>query len=147
MKRNVLFVGILPLVALFVWSASKAPAVPMPAPVGARHSTPAPAETPGLRSPCEGCVPAAESGTMAHAKSEDNPFQAQSDTHNRPAHTLFISGITEHLRQIFLLGPSLGNRANVFSKIGDSITANAAFLAPIGWGRYGRPCTHSPTIP
>ncbi len=30
----------------------------------------------------------------------------------------------------------MGNRANIFSKIGDSITANPWTLYPIGWGTY-----------
>ena len=47
-----------------------------------------------------------------------------------------ISGITDHSHQIFLVGQSLGNRANVFSKIGDSMTANDVFLTPVGWGEY-----------
>jgi LysM repeat protein len=37
-------------------------------------------------------------------------------------------------RQIFLRGQSLGNRADVFSKVGDSITASPAFLYPVGVG-------------
>lgn len=47
-----------------------------------------------------------------------------------------ISGITDHARQIFLRGQELGNRANVFSKIGDSMTAVDWFLYPIGWNLY-----------
>jgi hypothetical protein len=47
-----------------------------------------------------------------------------------------ISGITTHARQIFQQGQSLGNRANVFSKVGDSITASPYFLYPIGQGFY-----------
>lgn len=48
----------------------------------------------------------------------------------------YIENITPHAREIFLLGQSLGNRPNVFSKVGDSITANEAFLVPIGLGDY-----------
>ncbi len=48
----------------------------------------------------------------------------------------YISGITEHAREIFLAGQQLGNRPNVFSKVGDSITANDNFLIPIGRGDY-----------
>jgi LysM repeat protein len=48
----------------------------------------------------------------------------------------YISGVTEHSRQIFQLGQSLGNRANIFSKVGDSITVSSAFLNPIGTGQY-----------
>ncbi len=47
-----------------------------------------------------------------------------------------VSGITSHARQIFQRGQQLGNRANVFSKVGDSITYATYFLYPIGWGQY-----------
>lgn len=46
-----------------------------------------------------------------------------------------ISGITKKSRDIFLAGQTLGNRANVFSKIGDSITFDGHFLSDIGNGR------------
>lgn len=39
-----------------------------------------------------------------------------------------ISGISANARQIFLKGQAMGNRANVFSKIGDSITFYHAFM-------------------
>ena len=47
-----------------------------------------------------------------------------------------VSGINENARTIFLRGQELGNRSNVFSKVGDSITASRHFLFPIGWGSY-----------
>jgi GDSL-like Lipase/Acylhydrolase family len=47
-----------------------------------------------------------------------------------------ISGITVHAREIFLKGKQLGNRANVFSRVGDSISASPLFLTPIGLGQY-----------
>jgi len=47
-----------------------------------------------------------------------------------------VSGISAHARQIFLQGQQMGNRANVFSKVGDSITASPVFLSPIGNGYY-----------
>lgn len=37
-------------------------------------------------------------------------------------------------RSIFLRGQQLGNRPDVFSKVGDSITASELFLSPIGHG-------------
>ncbi len=51
---------------------------------------------------------------------------------------------TERLAEIFALGESLGNRADVFTTIGDSNTTNGDFLQPIGlhrgdqcqWGDY-----------
>ncbi len=39
-----------------------------------------------------------------------------------------ISGISANARQIFLKGQAMGNRANVFSKVGDSITFYHAFM-------------------
>ncbi len=47
-----------------------------------------------------------------------------------------LSGITPRAREIYLKGKSLGNRANVFSRVGDSITASPLFLTPIGENRY-----------
>ena len=57
-------------------------------------------------------------------------------TNSPPQNYPYIENITPHAREIFLLGQSLGNRPNVFSKVGDSITANEAFLVPIGVGDY-----------
>jgi hypothetical protein len=48
----------------------------------------------------------------------------------------YISGVTSHSRQIYLNGQQLGNRANVFSKVGDSITVATYVYYPIGWGQY-----------
>lgn len=48
----------------------------------------------------------------------------------------FLSGVTATARQIFLRGREAGNRPNVFSKIGDSITVAGYFLRPIGVGDY-----------
>jgi GDSL-like Lipase/Acylhydrolase family/Bacterial SH3 domain len=48
----------------------------------------------------------------------------------------WLSGITFRSRQIFAQGQRLGNRANVFSKVGDSITISPYFLTPIGNGQY-----------
>jgi uncharacterized protein YraI len=45
-----------------------------------------------------------------------------------------VSGIGATSHQIFLRGQELGNRADVFSKVGDSITASRYFLYPIGVG-------------
>ena len=47
-----------------------------------------------------------------------------------------IFGITQHSRDLYLYGQSLGNHANVFAKIGDSITVAPQFLTPIGYGAY-----------
>lgn len=47
-----------------------------------------------------------------------------------------ISGVTSTSAQIFLRGQSLGNNANAFSRVGDSITATGHFLYQFGWGTY-----------
>jgi hypothetical protein len=47
-----------------------------------------------------------------------------------------ISGITSHSRHIFERGQQLGNRADIFSKVGDSITIAPHTLFPIGEGIY-----------
>jgi hypothetical protein len=48
----------------------------------------------------------------------------------------YIHNISPRARQIFLDGQAKGNRASVFSKAGDSITATWAFLNKIGDGIY-----------
>ncbi|MCC7360443.1 MAG: SH3 domain-containing protein [Anaerolineales bacterium] len=47
-----------------------------------------------------------------------------------------IFGISQHSRDLYLYGQSLGNHANVFAKIGDSLTVAPQFLLPIGYGAY-----------
>lgn len=44
--------------------------------------------------------------------------------------------VADNLRRIYAYGRDLGNRPDVFSKVGDSITVSTAFLAPIGEGLY-----------
>lgn len=46
----------------------------------------------------------------------------------------YIHGITGNLRLIYAQGQALGNRADVFSKVGDSITAAPHTLHPVGEG-------------
>jgi uncharacterized protein YraI len=48
----------------------------------------------------------------------------------------YIHNITPHARQIYLDGQAKGNHADVFSKVGDSITVSWAFLNKIGDGIY-----------
>jgi LysM repeat protein len=48
----------------------------------------------------------------------------------------YISGVSDGLREIYLLGLNLGNRPNVFSKVGDSITVSAGFMTPFGTHSY-----------
>lgn len=48
----------------------------------------------------------------------------------------FPETISNHLQEIFQRGQQMGNRADVFSKIGDSITVSSNFLHPLGRGQY-----------
>lgn len=41
-----------------------------------------------------------------------------------------------HVREVFQAGARAGNRADVFAKVGDSITESASFLGDIGHGWY-----------
>lgn len=47
-----------------------------------------------------------------------------------------LSGVSSNSAKIFMTGQQLGNRPNVFSKVGDSITATGQFLYTFGWGTY-----------
>jgi hypothetical protein len=47
-----------------------------------------------------------------------------------------VTGVGGHLGYIFERGQSLGNRANIFSKVGDSITVATHTLNPVGEGLY-----------
>lgn len=58
------------------------------------------------------------------------------DPKQQDVYARWITGITDTSRTIFQRGRDLGNRPNVFSKIGDSITASHYFLYPFGWGTY-----------
>ncbi|MCL4879998.1 MAG: SGNH/GDSL hydrolase family protein [Anaerolineae bacterium] len=53
-----------------------------------------------------------------------------------PVTSSAISGITSKSREIFVRGQSLGNRPNVFSKVGDSLTVGTYFLFPYSWGTF-----------
>ena len=57
----------------------------------------------------------------------------------QPANTgwySYVHNITPRAHDIFVAGQARGNRADVFSKVGDSITASWAFLGKIGEGIY-----------
>lgn len=71
----------------------------------------------------------------ASAPVEAAPVEA-APVESAPASQDIIANITPTARQIFERGLALGNRANVFSKVGDSITFDTHFLNPIGWGQY-----------
>ncbi len=51
-------------------------------------------------------------------------------------YSAYLHNITPRARQIFLDGRARGSRPDVFSKVGDSITASWAFLNKIGDGVY-----------
>ncbi|MBN1313625.1 MAG: hypothetical protein JXB30_19640 [Anaerolineae bacterium] len=51
-------------------------------------------------------------------------------------YSTYIHNITARAREIYLDGQAKGNRANVFSKVGDSITDTPAFLVPVGNRSY-----------
>ena len=58
-----------------------------------------------------------------------------------PKEFAVVSGVSQNAHQIFLRGQQLGNRADVFSKVGDSITSgtyapDSPFLVPIGNRKY-----------
>ena len=55
---------------------------------------------------------------------------------NQPAALQVVGDVSFAAREIFLRGRALGNRANVFSRVGDSITASPYFLTPFGTGQY-----------
>jgi len=61
---------------------------------------------------------------------------ATPDLSPHPEAYLYISGVSEHVIEIFNHGQELGNRSNIFSKVGDSITVSDAFLYPIGTRNY-----------
>ncbi len=44
--------------------------------------------------------------------------------------------VVTHIRQLYAVGQQRGNRANVFAKVGDSITVSILTLNPIGEGLY-----------
>ena len=66
---------------------------------------------------------------------DDSP-EGETPTESPPESYPYVSGLTDHLREIYQLGQSLGNGANVFSKVGDSITVNSGFLNVFGTRHY-----------
>lgn len=80
-----------------------------------------------LLTPSPTPLPQANGTPSAQANAPDVPSNASTNV---------VSGISSNARSIFLRGQELGNHADVFSKVGDSITASRHFLFPIGWGTY-----------
>jgi len=58
------------------------------------------------------------------------------DWQRLPPDIILPDAVTENIRTIFQTGQQSGNHRDVFSKVGDSITANPFFLAPIADGSY-----------
>ena len=82
-------------------------------------------------------VPAQAGGaSSAAAPGADAPAASAAFPQSAPVDDPNFSGVPSRVYQIFAAGQSLGNRANVFSIVGDSNTANTAFLAPFDWGNY-----------
>jgi hypothetical protein len=48
----------------------------------------------------------------------------------------FSIRVSPKMRDVFVRGQQLGNRADVFSKVGDSLTVATFVMYPIGWGRF-----------
>jgi hypothetical protein len=65
-----------------------------------------------------------------------------------PVVPVIDAAMKDRLRAVLADGAAKGNRPNVFSKIGDSITAIPDFLVPIGCGkvRYGRWTSLRPVV-
>lgn len=53
-----------------------------------------------------------------------------------PLQSVITNVNRSNLRPIFERGQERGNRADVFSKVGDSLTVSTYFFFPIGWGEY-----------
>lgn len=72
------------------------------------------------------------------ASGDDPPSTGESTPvpSTQPGSYAYVSGISDDLRAVYSLGLSLGNRPNVFAKIGDSITVNVSFMAPFGTQSY-----------
>lgn len=64
------------------------------------------------------------------------PVRGVTEEITPPPATDIISGVTSTSRNIYVRGQTLGNRPNVFSKVGDSITVAGFVLYPIGNGEY-----------
>lgn len=64
-----------------------------------------------------------------------DPSPQANDTVTSAQSSGVISNITSEAQNIFDRGLSVGNRADVFSKIGDSLTVATWAFYPIGWGQ------------
>src|SRR5690349_4686898 len=62
------------------------------------------------------------------------PAKAAAEVWDYPVVPIMSGPVAARAKQLVALGKTKGNRLNVFSKVGDSITANPLFLAPVGTG-------------
>lgn len=53
-----------------------------------------------------------------------------------PGDVRLSADVVAHIQQVYARGQELGNNANVFAKVGDSITVSSMTLHPIGVGLY-----------
>jgi LysM repeat protein len=67
---------------------------------------------------------------------QPSPTPEPTNTPLPPVTYPYLSNLDPTILEIYQRGQELGNRANVFSKVGDSITVSAAFLFSIGNGEY-----------
>lgn len=89
-------------------------------------ATPVPAKPTGSPLPTKTLAAFTQPPTQPVPKTPAAPFDPK----------LYISNITPRAREIFLAGQARGNRADRFSKVGDSITIPPQFLALIDKGDY-----------
>jgi hypothetical protein len=71
----------------------------------------------------------------ARPRAAPSPAQAKAET-ARPSAPRAPAAQPGTPRAIYLRGQKLGNRADVFSKVGDSLTAVPYVMYPIGWGNF-----------
>jgi uncharacterized protein YraI len=53
-----------------------------------------------------------------------------------PGDVRLSADVIAHIQQVYIRGQELGNNANVFAKVGDSITVSSLTLHPVGVGLY-----------
>jgi uncharacterized protein YraI len=77
-------------------------------------------------------LPVIGSSTSSTSSSSTSITIAPGETTTTTSSGGIISGVGPRAREIYLVGQQLGNRRDVFSKVGDSMTATSLFLTPIG---------------
>ncbi len=71
---------------------------------------------------------------VAPPATNGNTTTPSTNTSAPAAPSNIVSNIGARARQIYVRGQQLGNRRDVFSKVGDSVTASPLFLNPVGSG-------------